>query len=124
MTILSDEAGKKLVISKPIGIRDDCHQSYAALLLGNIMDRFNPGRLGDWVIFCDICGQKCYASESTKLTTYTGKGGNIVCQHDVDEVDKGLIPFNVNVEQNIPWTRVNHTDTTNSTAPYVDTTIL
>lgn len=81
------------------------------------MDRFNPAKRGDWVVFCDICGQKCYASEATKLTTYTGRGGLIVCKNDVDSIDYGLIPQAIPVERHIPWTRINHTDTTNGATP-------
>lgn len=84
-----------------------------------MVDRFSPGRLGDWVIFCDICGQKCYASEATKLTTYTGRGGLIVCPHDVDVIDYGIVPYKTPTERNIPWTRINHTDVSIS-APVSD----
>lgn len=88
------------------------------LILGNPMtDRFNPGQVGDWTFYCDICGQKGYASESTKLATETGKGGLIVCKHDVDKIDYGLIPFIVKVEQNVPYTRINHTDVSNVNEP-------
>lgn len=73
-------------------------------------DRFNPGRLGDWVVFCDICGQKCYASEATRLSTYTGRGGLIVCPKDVDKIDYGLMPYRIPAEKNTPWTRINHTN--------------
>lgn len=79
-------------------------------------DRFNGGRKGDWIVFCDICGQKCYASEATKLSTYTGRGGLIVCPTDVDKIDYGLLPGKSPTEKNIPWTRINHTDTTNGAA--------
>lgn len=79
-------------------------------------DRFNKGRLGDWYVFCDICGQKCYASESGHLDAYTGRGGLIVCPNDVDKIDFGLIPYIVRAETSIPFARINHTDTTNGTA--------
>lgn len=83
-----------------------------------LMDRFNPGRLGDWVVFCDICGQKCYASETTKLEMYTGRGGLIVCAKDADKIDYGLVPYKVPVERPIPWTRINHTDTSDGSPIY------
>ncbi len=76
-------------------------------------DRFQPGRIGDWIAFCDICGQKCYASETTLLSTATGRGGLIVCKHDVDKTDYGLIPYTPSREQNIPWARINHTNVSN-----------
>jgi len=81
-------------------------------------DRFNPGRVGDWVVFCDICGQKCYASEATKLSTYTGRGGLIVCSKDVDKIDYGLIPYKLPIERNVPWTRINHTDVADGSPIY------
>lgn len=79
-------------------------------------DRFNKARRGEWVAFCDICGQKCYSSEMTKLSNYTGRGGLIVCKNDVDKIDYGLVPYKVPSEQPIPWARVNHTNTTNGAA--------
>lgn len=82
-------------------------------------DRFDPGRLGDWIVFCDICGKKCYASETVKLSEYTGKGGLVVCRQDADKVDPGLIPYSVKAEKNIPFTRTNHTNTDNA-SPLVD----
>lgn len=81
-------------------------------------DRFSPGRLGDWVVFCDICGQKCYASEATKLSTYTGRGGLIVCPKDVDKIDYGLIPYRIPTEKNVPWTRINFTNVENGSPIY------
>ena len=76
-------------------------------------------REGNWLTFCDICGQRCYASNASKLPTYTGRGGLIVCNHDVDAIDPGLIPYRIPIEKNVPWIRINHTDTTNS-SPIVD----
>lgn len=80
-------------------------------------DRFSPGRIGDWVVFCDICGQKCYASETSKLSSLTGRGGLIVCPNDVDRIDPGLIPYKAPTERNVPWTRVAHTNVTNAVSP-------
>ncbi len=74
---------------------------------------------GDWYVYCDICGQRTFASKSTKLSTYTGLGGLIVCRHDVDEIDYGLVPFTPRVEKNVSYVRINHTDTTDA-APLVD----
>ena len=81
-------------------------------------DRFSPARGGNaWVAFCDICGQKYFASELRKLSQYTGRGGLMVCPNDYDEIDYGLIPYKTPTEQNLPWVRVNHTDTTNGSDP-------
>lgn len=76
-------------------------------------------RLGDWYIYCDICGRKCLASKATKLPTYTGRGGLIVCPQDVDSIDPGVVPYKIPVEKNIPWTRINHTNTDDA-APFID----
>jgi hypothetical protein len=76
-------------------------------------------RLGDWYIYCDICGQKCLASKSSKLSTYTGRGGLVVCQHDRDDIDPGLIPYRIPVEKNVPYVRIDHTNTDDG-APQVD----
>lgn len=69
-------------------------------------------RKADWVFYCDICGRRCYSSEATRLPTYSGRGGLIVCKHDVDKTDPGLIPYRIPVEKSVPWMRINHTDTT------------
>ncbi len=74
---------------------------------------------GDWYIYCDICGQRSYASDTTKLSHYTGHGGLIVCKHDVDKVDYGLVPYTPRREQNVPTLRINHINTTIG-SPYVD----
>lgn len=76
-------------------------------------------KLGDWYAYCDVCGQRYYASQTTKLSTYTGKGGLIVCNHDVDKIDYGLIPYKPRRETNVPWARIGDTNTDNS-APLVD----
>ena len=60
-----------------------------------------------------------YASDASKLSTYTGKGGLIVCRHDVDRIDEGLKPFTPRREQNVQQVRVAHTNTDNA-APLID----
>lgn len=79
-------------------------------------NKYFSGNKGRY-IFCDVCGQACYAFEATKLKTETGKGGLIVCPNDVDKIDFGLIPFTVPTEKKVDWTRINHTNVTNGTAP-------
>ena len=69
---------------------------------------------GDWYIYCDICGKRSYASRSTKLSGYTGRDGLIVCRHDVDSTDHGLMPFRPRTESNVDFIRLNHTDVPNS----------
>jgi hypothetical protein len=71
-------------------------------------------RLGDWVVFCDICGQRYYASETVKLPVHTGRGGLIVCRRDADAIDYSTIPYNTRKEQNVPFLRSNHTSTLDS----------
>ncbi len=73
----------------------------------------------DWAAYCDVCGQRIRASSATKLSQYTGRGGLIVCRHDVDAIDPGLVPFLPRKEQNIPWARPGHIDTTDG-SPMVD----
>lgn len=81
-------------------------------------------KMGDWYVFCDICGQRWLASETTILSTYTGRGNLIVCPHDADVIDYGLIPYKMPFTKNIPWTRINQTDVTDATPPIdVETTI-
>lgn len=73
-------------------------------------------RLGDWFAYCDICGKQCYASTMIKLSPDTGRGGLLVCRDDADKLDAGIIPFAPRREVQVPFTRINHTDTTNSAA--------
>jgi hypothetical protein len=76
-------------------------------------------RHGDWIVFCDICGQRHYASETTKLPHDTGRGGLVVCKHDTDEIDPGLVPYPFNRERNVPFVRINNTDTDDG-SPQID----
>lgn len=76
-------------------------------------------RKGDWYVFCDVCGRRHFASETTKLSNYTGKGGLNVCSRDIDRVDPGLIPFTPKRETQPDVIRVSRNNTDNS-APLVD----
>lgn len=69
---------------------------------------------GDYYIYCDICGQRHYASRTTKLSHYTGREGLIVCPYDVDKIDPGLIPFTPRKEKIVSNIRINHANTANS----------
>ena len=69
---------------------------------------------GNWYVYCDICGQRKYASNTTKLSQYTGRGGLVVCNHDVDKTDYGLVPYNPRKEQNVKYVRISHTNTDNA----------
>lgn len=60
-------------------------------------------RPGDWPIDCAICGQRCWFSDSKKLTTYTGRGGYRVCPDDVDPIDYGLVPYKIRTEKPVPF---------------------
>ncbi len=80
-------------------------------------DRFANAKPGNWVAFCDICGQKCFAHEMIKLDINTGRGGLIVCKYDADVIDYGLIPYSIPIEKPIPWARINHTDISDGTPP-------
>lgn len=66
--------------------------------------RLTP-RINDWYAFCDICGKRCFASEMTRLTQYTGKEGMLVCSNDVDKIDFGLVPYKTSQTRPVPFTR-------------------
>ena len=78
-------------------------------------NKYFAGNKGRY-IFCDICGQPCYAHEAIRLEANTGRPGLIVCPRDADGADPGLIPFAVPAEKGVPWTRINHTDVANGAA--------
>ncbi len=63
---------------------------------------------GDYIIYCQICGDPCWASQATKLEKETGHGGLIVCPEDVDAIDYGLIPFKIAPEENPKIVTINH----------------
>jgi hypothetical protein len=79
-------------------------------------NKYFSGRRGHY-IYCDICGQACYADEATKLKPETGRGGLLVCPNDVDSIDYGLIPYVLPNERPVKWAKVNHTDVSNGAAP-------
>lgn len=72
--------------------------------------------VGDRYVFCMICGQRCLASEATRLSADTGRGGLIVCPNDVDSIDYSVRSYHIPVEKAVPFTRINHTNLTNGTA--------
>lgn len=78
-------------------------------------NKYFAGNKGRY-IFCDICGQACYAFEAVRLDQYTGRPGLMVCPNDADAVDPGLIAYKVPAEKPVEWTRINHQNQTNGTA--------
>lgn len=68
-------------------------------------------------IFCDICGQACYAKDATKLGVASGRPGLLVCPKDADAIDFGLVPYAPTNEKPIPWARINHTNVANGSSP-------
>lgn len=83
------------------------------------VNNYSKGRLGDYIIFCDICGQPCWHSESVKLKPDTGRGGCIVCPADADPVDYGLVPYKIRPEKSPKEVRVNNlNDSTNITQSF------
>ncbi len=68
-------------------------------------DKFSPARHGDYVIFCDICGQKCWTSESKIQNVYTGRGGTLACPECQDPIDYGLVPYTIRAEKPVPISR-------------------
>lgn len=69
-------------------------------------------RVGDYVGFCDTCGQKFWATQGTELDKYTGLGGAWVCPNCVDNIDYGLVPFKVLGEKGVPLSRNSLPDVT------------
>jgi len=43
----------------------------------------------------------------------------VVCRHDRDKIDWGLMPYATRPERNVPYVRINHQDTTNG-SPLLD----
>ena len=79
-------------------------------------NKYFSGRKGQY-IYCDICGQACYLFEAKRLNQYTGRPGLMVCPNDADTIDFGLVPYIPTTEKRVPFSRPNHTDVTNGTAP-------
>lgn len=79
-------------------------------------NRYFTGAEGPY-IYCEICGQPCYLRETVKLSPFTGRGGLVVCKDDADRIDPGLIPYMLTEEKKVPFSRPNHTNITNSSAP-------
>ena len=73
----------------------------------------------NWYVFCDICGKRCLASQTTLLSKYTGRPGLRVCPKDVDAIDYGQVPYTIPIERSVPWIRTNHEDVAIG-SPYVD----
>jgi len=72
----------------------------------------------DWYVFCDICGNRCLASTTTRLNNNTGRDGLIVCQDDIDLTDYGVVPYTPRAERPVAFTRLNHTDASNDYPVY------
>ncbi len=62
-------------------------------------------RIGDYVGFCDTCGQKFWASQGKILDKYTGLGGAWVCPNCRDHVHYGLVPYVIEPEKQVPISR-------------------
>ena len=77
--------------------------------------RLTPARHnGDYYFSCMICGDRCWASTARKLSTYTGRGGLIVCPECDDPIDYGLVPYTIPAEKPVPFAF----DNTQAGAPY------
>lgn len=50
-------------------------------MVNNKSSQFHPAVSGEWIVFCDICGKKCYSSETIKRWD-----GFMVCLSDNDPV--------------------------------------
>lgn len=62
----------------------------------------NEHRAWDYPIDCQICGFKCWHSESSKLHQYTGRGGLIVCPDCKDKIHYGFIPTTIRPDPPVP----------------------
>lgn len=60
-------------------------------------------RIGDWVVYCHICGCKAWASDTQKLSNETGRGGLRVCPDCVDVIDYGIVPYKIPAEKSVPF---------------------
>lgn len=66
----------------------------------------NKKKIGDYVVSCDICKMKCWASEAVILPKEAGKSaGLLVCPVDRDATDWGIMPFQILPEDNVYVTR-------------------
>ncbi len=66
-------------------------------------DKYSPARKWDFTFNCMICGNKCFASESHLLDTYTGRGGLRVCSECNDPIDYGIVPYKIPAEKSTSW---------------------
>ncbi len=66
---------------------------------------------------CDICGQRYYRSECTKLGKYTAHPGAIVCKNCVEPIDWTQVPFIPRKERSPRDVSDLMSDTTNSADP-------
>lgn len=71
-------------------------------------NKYSSSRLSDHIVFCHICGQPCWYSESIRLDQYTGRGGLLVCKRDADKIDYSLVPFKVPPERPAEEVAVNN----------------
>jgi len=65
-------------------------------------------RYWDWQVYDDITGFKVWASETVELRPETSFGGLRTTKWKHYGTDWGAIPYEVKVEQPVPWTRINH----------------
>jgi hypothetical protein len=71
----------------------------------NYKDR---AKVGDYVIFCDICGTKEWFSKSKIQAKYTGSEGAVVCRDCVDLPSGLLMPFRLPPEKTPKIVTHNH----------------
>jgi hypothetical protein len=64
-------------------------------------------KVGDYQIYCMVCGQVCWYSQSVVLGPYTGHEGQVVCPNHAYEPQYGLQPFVVEPEEAIPYAQPN-----------------
>lgn len=83
----------------------------------NICRDYNGGK--DYYVYCDLTGWRIFASEAVTMPKYSGVAGLIAHKSYAYGNAAGYTPFVPPSEKGIPWTRTNHTNTTDAADPAV-----
>ncbi len=64
-------------------------------------------RIGDYQVYCTVCGAVCWYSESFILGPYTGHEGQLVCPDHNYQPQYGLQPYVIEPEEPVPFAQPN-----------------